>query len=124
MQRDKGDKRFEMKSSGPHRLSGVNHKKLPISIDLAVTTCKVRDEPDQIKTPDAAKLRKLDAVLEIFDIGITTIEVLQPLGQRFGIVHAVEVPAFDGSEVFVMGWNRIEAPVTAVRKNVLMRVDA
>lgn len=126
MQWGKGKNCIEMKSSNSihiRRLS-VNHKELPIAVDLAVTTCKVGHKPYQVKPPDAAELNEINAVVEIFDIGITMVKVFQPLRERFGIVHAVEIPTFYCSEILVIGRNRIKAPVTAVRENVFVGINA
>ena len=85
MQWDKGKNCIEMKSSNSthiRRLS-VNHKKLAIAVDLAVTTCKVSHKPYQVKPPDAAELDEINAVIEVFNIGITIVKVFQPLRERF-----------------------------------------
>lgn len=34
---------------------GEGHQKLTVTIDFAITTSKVRDEPDQVKAPDATE---------------------------------------------------------------------
>ena len=125
MQWGKGKNCIEMKSSNStHRRLSVNHKKLPIAVDLAVTTCKVGDKPYQVKPPDAAELGGINAVIEIFDVGITVVKVFQPLCQRFGIVHAIEIPAFHRSEILVMSRNRIKTPEAAVRENIFVGINA
>src|SRR5436190_15094415 len=52
----------------------VNHQKLPIAIDLAVTTCEIGYKPQQVQAPDAAEPGWIDAVIETFDFGITLVE--------------------------------------------------
>ena len=105
-------------------MSGVNHQELAIAVDLTVATREIRDKPDQVKAPDAAELRIVDSIIEIFDLRITVVEVLQPLLYGSGIVHAIEIPALNGLEVLVVCGYRIETPVAAVRKNVFVCVRA
>src|SRR5262249_27831018 len=125
MQWDERNKCVGMKSTNStHSTLSMNHKKLPVAVDLAVTTCEVGHEPHQIKPPDATELGELNAIVEAFDIGNAIVKILQPLLQRFGVVHAIEIPAFYRSEILVIGRNRIKAPITAVRENVFVGVNA
>ena len=101
----------------------VDHKKLAIAVDFAITTCEVGYKPHEVKPPDAAELDEIHAVIEILDVRVALVEVRQPLFQRPGIVHAVEIPAIYSLEVLVVGRNRIEAPVSAVGEDVFVSVD-
>ena len=102
----------------------MNRQELAIDVDLAVATREVRDKPDQVKAPDVAELRIVNSIVEIFDLGITVVEVLQPLLKGSGIVHAIEIPALNGLEVLVVCGDRIETPVAAVRENIFVLVRA
>src|SRR5437773_7783110 len=102
----------------------MDHQKLAVAVDLAAATCKVDHKPHQIKPPHTPELAEINAVVEIFDIGITRVKVFQPLCQGFGIVHSIEIPTFYRSKILVVGRNRIKTPEAAVRKDVFVGKNA
>ena len=98
----------------------MNHEKLTIPVDLAVTAAKVSSQPYQIKSPDSAKSCKVNPVVQVFDKLITIVKVFQPMGEGGTVIDAIEIPALDRLKIPVMSWHFVEAPIAAMREDVFV----